>query len=123
MGCLPRWKPVRMGISSAAQVIHATKVGMTKKKKKTPIKPSNLPAPSEAVASGPTTGAQSKEKGEDPTILRNSLPIGVTYQHLGHFREYFSIPSSLEMSLPSSNDQVYRPTVARGEVDGPLGRS
>ncbi|GAA0151942.1 hypothetical protein LIER_37390 [Lithospermum erythrorhizon] len=52
---------------------------------------------------------------EDPTIIRKSLPVDVDQSHLPHLREYFSIPSSIEMRLPSGTDQVWmRESLRRG---------
>ncbi|GAA0156144.1 hypothetical protein LIER_38221 [Lithospermum erythrorhizon] len=110
------------GVTSACEVIHATKVGLRKKKKKkTLVKMASLPSACEAAKNNTVVGLQAKEKqGKDPTIIKNSLPVSVDQPDLGHLREYFSIPSFVDMRLPSGADQVYRPLVARNVVDGPL---
>ncbi|GAA0166174.1 hypothetical protein LIER_21393 [Lithospermum erythrorhizon] len=106
------------GITSAREVIQATKEGLSKKKKKkTLVKGENLPSSSDAAPGDKAASSEGKDKqGKDPTITKNSLPIGVEQSHLNHLREYFSIPSSVEIRLPSGADQVYHPLVARDVV-------
>ncbi|GAA0143436.1 hypothetical protein LIER_04123 [Lithospermum erythrorhizon] len=68
----------------------------------------------EAALGDKAANTKGKDKqSEDPTIIKKSLAVDVEQSHLNHLREYFSIPSSVEMRLPSGTDQVYRPLVAR----------
>ncbi|GAA0163680.1 hypothetical protein LIER_19485 [Lithospermum erythrorhizon] len=104
------------------RAIRATKEGLTKKKKKrTLVKGVTLPANSEATLKDrPATSENRDKQSEDPTILRNSLPVEIEHADLHHVREYFSILSSIEVRLPLGADRIDRPLVARGEVEGPL---
>ncbi|GAA0143807.1 hypothetical protein LIER_35809 [Lithospermum erythrorhizon] len=87
------------GITSVCEAIQATKEGLTKKKKKkkkkkTLVKGVTLPTNNEATVKDKPATSESKDKqGEDPTILRNSLPVEIEHADLHHLREYFSIPS------------------------------
>ncbi|GAA0171398.1 hypothetical protein LIER_25438 [Lithospermum erythrorhizon] len=78
--------------------------GVTKKKKKrTLIKGVNLPFFGEAALGHKAASSKGKDKqGEDPTLIKRSLPVGVEQPDLTHLRENISIPSSVEMRLSSA---------------------
>ncbi|GAA0150147.1 hypothetical protein LIER_37071 [Lithospermum erythrorhizon] len=103
------------GVTSACEAIRSTKEDLTKtKKKRTLVKGVTLPADSGVTLKDkPATSESGDKQGEDPTILRNSLPIEIEHADLHHLREYFSIPSSVEVRFPSGADRVDRPLVAR----------
>ncbi|GAA0167478.1 hypothetical protein LIER_22404 [Lithospermum erythrorhizon] len=62
------------GVTSVCEAIHATKVGIAKKKKRTFVKGANLLISSEAAAGNKVANSTGKEKqGEDPTIIRKSF--------------------------------------------------
>ncbi|GAA0167553.1 hypothetical protein LIER_43792 [Lithospermum erythrorhizon] len=68
---------------------------------RTLVKGVTLPANSEATLKDKPATSESRDKqGEDPTILRNYLPVEIEHADLHHLREYFSIPSSIEVRLP-----------------------
>ncbi|GAA0184490.1 hypothetical protein LIER_31778 [Lithospermum erythrorhizon] len=97
---------LHQGVSSATEAIHATKVRLTKKKKKPFIRAGNLYSAGWSTQCDKAAPSKTKEKqGEDPTISRNSLPVGVDHRDLNHLREYFSIPTYVERRLPPGADQ------------------
>ncbi|GAA0163644.1 hypothetical protein LIER_19458 [Lithospermum erythrorhizon] len=74
---------------------------------------SNLPTTPAAPTS--TSGAGTSQPGSsavntgdpssvDPAVLRKSLPVPFSIEDLDNFREYFSIPPSVEMRLPDEED-------------------
>ncbi|GAA0168162.1 hypothetical protein LIER_22940 [Lithospermum erythrorhizon] len=46
-----------------------------------------------------------------PTVIRNSLPVPFSFEDSENFREYFSIPPSVEMRLPVEGDTVFESRV------------
>ncbi|GAA0174043.1 hypothetical protein LIER_27515 [Lithospermum erythrorhizon] len=60
-----------------------------------------------------------QDKGNIPTIIRDSLPVPFTEEHLRNFRGDFSIPSSVDMRLPGEGDQVYEPVLDPAATEAP----
>ncbi|GAA0171353.1 hypothetical protein LIER_25404 [Lithospermum erythrorhizon] len=53
------------------------------------------------------TAALAQDTGNIPTIIRDTLPVPFTEEHLRNFRHHFSIPSFVDMRLSRKGDQVY----------------
>ncbi|GAA0151702.1 hypothetical protein LIER_10363 [Lithospermum erythrorhizon] len=81
---------------------------LKKKKKRSLVKGVKVPITGKAIPSAPSTSAKGKDRGgEVPNMLRNSLPVKLDPSHLLFLREYFTIPYTVEMRLPSGSDQVF----------------
>ncbi|GAA0169865.1 hypothetical protein LIER_24248 [Lithospermum erythrorhizon] len=73
-------------------------------------------------ASQPAGVAQAVENvdkpGDPPTIIQDSLPVAFSYESLVNFRQYFSIPSFIEICLPLEGEKVLEPLVDPTQSDG-----
>ncbi|GAA0146327.1 hypothetical protein LIER_06312 [Lithospermum erythrorhizon] len=65
-------------------------------------------------------GQTADNPGDPPTIIQDSLPVAFSDEDLVNFRQYFSIPSSVEMRLPLEGEQVFEPLVDPSQSEGAL---
>ncbi|GAA0174082.1 hypothetical protein LIER_41656 [Lithospermum erythrorhizon] len=77
------------------------------------------PTPSQATGNAPAD-ANAKKTSDAPTIIDDSLPVSFSEEDLVNFRQYFSIPPSVEMRLPLEGEWVFEQIVDPSKSEGTL---
>ncbi|GAA0175529.1 hypothetical protein LIER_41932 [Lithospermum erythrorhizon] len=82
--------------------------------------------PSSQAAGSAQTGATADKTGDAPTasliLIRDSLLASFSNEDHVNFRQYLSIPSSVDMRLPLEGDQVFEPRVDPSQREGAFAR-
>ncbi|GAA0171693.1 hypothetical protein LIER_25667 [Lithospermum erythrorhizon] len=77
--------------------------------------------PSSLQTAGPTqTDTNADNQGDILTVICDSLPVAFFDEDLVNFRQYFTIPSTVEMRIPVEGEQIFEPLVDPSNRDGPL---